>query len=829
MIDLQIDGRKAQVEEGARILDAARKAEVYVPTLCDHPDLRPYGGCRLCVVEIEGRPGSHPACITTAQDGMVVRTNTDAIQKLRRGVLELLLCEHPSACLVCEERHECWTHHECTGRAEATTGCNFCPKGYMCELRQVVQHVFGDAGPEITVPSLYRGLPIDRRDPFIDRDDNLCILCGRCVRACEEIGRTNTLDFVYRGSEARVGTAFNRTLLESGCRFCGSCVDACPTGSLSERVRRWDGAADQHVQTTCSFCSVGCQFDLGVKHDGVIEALPRRDGPVNQGDNCVRGRFSVVEFVRSIKRPKSPMIRRNGDLVEVPWQTALDAAAEGIRRAKPERSALLYSGSCTNESIYYAHKFARDVLETRNVDSSVRLSYGPLLNGHGNGSEPARISDLTDAAAVLVIGADPSFSHPVLAEKLKRAIREGGTSLVLMSPHETVLSGLATCEIQYEPGGERQVLDSLSARMGGESAAVPEDVERAADVLEDAKKKGSVLVLFGSGVMRRREGTRNGNLISAVARALGAKVLPLLSAANDRGAIEMAAFFGCDGMTVPEVHTAAREGGLDLLYLMGEDLSPGKYDAGFVIVQDLFPPSEALEIADVVFPVSSFAEVDGTYTNMEGRVQRVRAAARRTLGAMSDCEVLSRLAGKLEKAGFEHEQPSAVMAEVAETVPFYGGATHDALDGNGAFFGHEQAGRKVRAPVDVRRVRTPKTEIPDKDYPFLLIAELDEYTYRATPLASHVPGLRRIEPAGTVSLSPHDAEAMGVETGMPVSIVSRRGKVSAHAAVSERAREGVARMVARGGEGSLMTVLDGVFDPDSKAPEEICAVRIERI
>jgi NADH dehydrogenase/NADH:ubiquinone oxidoreductase subunit G len=143
MIDLQIDGRKAQVEEGARILDAARKAEVYVPTLCDHPDLRPYGGCRLCVVEIEGRPGSHPACITTAQDGMVVRTNTDAIQKLRRGVLELLLCEHPSACLVCEERHECWTHHECTGRAEATTGCNFCPSIGVCPSTGVTRSSTG--------------------------------------------------------------------------------------------------------------------------------------------------------------------------------------------------------------------------------------------------------------------------------------------------------------------------------------------------------------------------------------------------------------------------------------------------------------------------------------------------------------------------------------------------------------------------------------------------------------------------------------------------------------------------------------------------------------
>jgi formate dehydrogenase major subunit len=306
-------------------------------------------------------------------------------------------------------------------------------------------------------------------------------------------------------------------------------------------------------------------------------------------------------------------------------------------------------------------------------------------------------------------------------------------------------------------------------------------------------------------------------------------VLPLLSSANDRGAVEIAAFFGCDGLTVPEVYSAAREGGLDLLYLIGEDLPPGDYDAKFVIVQDLFLPSEASKIADVVFPVASFVEVDGTYTNMEGHVQRVRAAARRTLGAMSDCEILSRLAGKLERPGFEHEQASSVMTEVAEIVPFYKGATHEALDENGAFFGEAQAGKRVRSPAEARTARAPKPEGCDKDYPFLLIAEFDEYTYRATPLASQVPGLRRIEPAGTVSLSLSDAEAMGVKTGMPVSVVSRRGKVSAHAAVSERAQDGVARMVARGGDGSLTAILDGVFDPDSRAPEEICAVRIERV
>ena len=302
MIELSINGQKVEVEEGATVLDAARKAGVFVPTLCYQRDLSPFGGCRLCTVEIEGIRGFPASCTTPAAPGMLVQTETEKLQELRKGVLELLLSEHPSSCLVCEDRGGCWETHECTGRAEVTTGCKFCPNNGRCGLQFVVQRVFGTDDPAITLPVLYRSIPVDRRDPFIDRDDNLCILCGRCVRACAEQSLSHTLDFVNRGSETRVGTAFNRTLVESGCRFCGACVDACPTGTLSERVRRWEGPAQERVSTTCSFCSVGCQFDLGIKNGRVIEALPRRDGETGEREACVRGRFAVVEFVRSVRR-----------------------------------------------------------------------------------------------------------------------------------------------------------------------------------------------------------------------------------------------------------------------------------------------------------------------------------------------------------------------------------------------------------------------------------------------------------------------------------------------------------------------------------------------
>jgi predicted molibdopterin-dependent oxidoreductase YjgC len=830
MIELRVDGRAVEVEEGVSVLDAARKAGVYVPTLCHQRDLSPFGGCRMCTVEIEGVRGFPTSCTTPAQPGMVVRTDTEKVRELRKGVLELLLSEHPSSCLVCDDRMACWDTHECTGRAEITTGCKFCPNNGRCELQDVMQYVTGEEGLAVTLEQRYRAIPVDRRDPFIDRDDNLCILCGRCVRACAEQSLSHTLDFMHRGGEARVGTAFKRTLVESGCRFCGACVDACPTGTLSERVRRWEGPAQQSVPTTCSLCSVGCQFDLGTKNDRVIEALPRMDGVTGEREACVRGRFAVVELVRSVRRLKTPLLRRDGALVEVPWEAALEAAAAGIRSCDAQRSALVYSGSCTNEDVYVAHKFARDVLGTPHVDSSLRLSYGPLLGANGARVSLARISELAEAEAVLIVGADPDFSHPVLARTLERAALAGRTRLVLIGPHATGLSAHAACEIRHAPGEERQVLEWLEKRLSGGTGGEPrEDVERAAEILEAATSRGSALVVYGTGPMRRLDASANQELVEGVAKALSAKVLPLLSRANDRGALEIARAFACQGLSAAEILGAPQSGQLDLLYLIGEDVWPGGHDAKFVVVQDMFLPAEAGEIADVVLPVASFAEIDGSYTNLEGRVRRLRQAIRPLGVSKPDWEILSRLAKQLGAEGFEYREPSDVMAELAGEVPFFRGASYTALEKQKPFFGRSKAGRRAGAAAPVAARRAPRSETPSADYPFSLLVEFDEYAHRATPLSAQVRGLGRIEPAARAALNIADAEALGIETGAPVRVISRRGRATAQALLSERVQPGVIRMVGRGGNGSPVGLLDLLLDPASKAPEELCAVRIERL
>jgi predicted molibdopterin-dependent oxidoreductase YjgC len=345
IITVTIDGQTVKVKQGVTVLEASREAGVYIPTLCYHPSLEPYGGCRLCIVEIEGLRGFPTSCTTPATEGMVVTTKSPKLQELRRGIFELIIAEHPMQCITCA-------------------------KNLRCELQEVASRIGLE---KISLPSTYKALPVLQDSPFFDRDYNLCILCGRCVRVCQEIRGAGAIAFTYRGSQALVGTAFNKSLQDANCKFCGACVDICPTGALLERSGKWQGIPDRSITTTCPYCGVGCQLNLQIKDGEILRVEPVMENAVNQGQACVKGRFGIAEFVHHPERLKTPLIRKNGNLVEATWDEALDLVAAKLANYKGEQFAFIASAKCTNEENYLAQKFTRAVMGTNNIDHCARL------------------------------------------------------------------------------------------------------------------------------------------------------------------------------------------------------------------------------------------------------------------------------------------------------------------------------------------------------------------------------------------------------------------------------------------------------------------------
>jgi len=362
METMTINGKTVSFSSGETILEVARKSGIYIPTLCARADLPSTGSCRLCIVKVEGVRGYVTSCTTPAEPNMAVTTNSDEIEKLRRGILELILSEHPSACLVCPIRETCEQFNAPSSKAGRVTGCNMCPNRDICELRQLVEYL---GLKEIRYPFLYKDFPLERDDPFMDRDYNLCILCGRCIRICEENLGLSAISFIRRGHDTKVGTSFEKLHVDGNCVFCMHCVDVCPTGALSVRGSKWYGYPDSETPTTCILCEQGCELVIDTKWNKVMGAHPIRDMSVGKREYCVKGRCCLPALFNSPDRLKYPAIRRDdGKIIYTDWDSAINHVSNILSNYSPKEIAVLSSRHLTDESIYALNEFARIYAES---------------------------------------------------------------------------------------------------------------------------------------------------------------------------------------------------------------------------------------------------------------------------------------------------------------------------------------------------------------------------------------------------------------------------------------------------------------------------------
>ena len=460
---ITIDGKQVELEDKKTILEAAKESGIFIPSLCDHERLSPFAGCRLCIVQIKGRKGFPPSCSTYAEEGMEIKTKIPSLQRLRREILELILSEHPNACLICSEKKNCDEYKSTIRKVGETTGCVLCPNNGRCELQDVVDSLKVD---KVRYPSVYRNLDIKKEDPFFDRNYNLCILCGRCVRVCHEVRGASTLSFAYRGSYAVVGTVLDRSHLESGCQFCGACVDVCPTGALSERALKYEALSDSTAETICPLCSMGCALEIALKEGKILSSKPSPGQAVNRGQACVKGRFVIRGLVHSPQRILKPMIRVNKDLEEVTWEEALDFVARKLKKYKGKEMAVVSSSQVTCEDNFVLRMFARDVLKTKNEVSPVSYSplstYKRLAQEQGfNANMNFRIEDISKADVFFLAGADLPVSHPLIWLEVLKAVKSGA-KLVVASPHELTLNRYASIWLRNRSGTEFSLFSYLS-------------------------------------------------------------------------------------------------------------------------------------------------------------------------------------------------------------------------------------------------------------------------------------------------------------------------------------------------------------------------------
>lgn len=898
-VTLIIDGESVTMPEGTSIMRAASLTGCSIPKLCATDNVDSFGSCRLCLVEIEGRAGYPASCTTPVSEGMVVRTQSERLKQLRRGVMELYISDHPLDCLTCAANGDC----ELQDQAGAVG------------LRDVRYGYDGATN---------MGQPKDQSNPYFDFDPSKCIVCSRCVRACEEVQGTFALTIENMGFESRVSPSQGEDFLGSECVSCGACVQACPTASLIEKKVVEIGTPDRAIVTTCAYCGVGCTFRAEMRGEELVRMVPWKDGKANRGHSCVKGRFAWG-YAQHQDRILKPMIRVSVDQPwhEVSWEEAIAYTASEFRRIQARYGTRsiggITSSRCTNEETFLVQKLIRQGFGNNNVDTCARVCHSPtgygLKTTFGTSAGTQDFDSVMQSDVILVIGANPTDGHPVFASRMKRRLRQGAKLIVIdprridlvKSPHVeaehhlplrpgtnvamlTALAHVVVTEKLYDEPFIRARCDweefSDWAEFVSDPSRSPEAIAPLTGVSAEAVRAaarlyatgGNAAIYYGLGVTEHSQGSSTVMAIANLAMATGnvgregVGVNPLRGQNNVQGACDMGSFpheysgyrhvsddatrqmfekaWGValdtePGLRIPNMLDAATDGVFKGIFIQGEDIlqsDPNTHHvaAGLaamecVVVQDLFL-NETANYAHVFLPGSTFLEKDGTFTNAERRIQRVRKVMA-PLNGYADWEIVQLVANAMD-LGWTYSHPSEVMDEIAALTPTFAGVHYDRLEAEGS----------LQWPVDDKApegtptmhiegfVRgkgkfvvtdyVPTDEKTGPRFPLLLTTGriLSHYnvgaqTRRTANTAWH--------PEDRLEIHPSDAENRGVKDGDWVSLKSRAGETTLRALVTGRVAPGVVYTTFHHPETQANVITTDYSDWATNCPEyKVTAVQV---
>jgi NADH-quinone oxidoreductase subunit G len=790
VIKLKIDGTEIEVERGRTILEAAQSAGIQIPTLCHDRRLIPFGACRLCVVQQKGKSELLPSCFTPAKEGMEILTRSPEVFESRRLQLQLILLNHPMICPRCEKEGE-------------------------CNLQTLVY----EYGVEETIYPWDRiSFPVDDTSPLLQRDPNKCILCGRCVRICDEVQAVGELSFTHRGMKSVIDTDFHRPIR---CEFCGQCMDTCPVGAINSTrfdysVKAWEW---KETPTPCPYCACGCLLTIGSRDGEIKRVLSDPEKGPNDGNLCVKGRFGW-DVIDHPERIKSPLLRMNGCLKEVSWDEALRFIVTGLETIKeqngPESIGAMASSRLTNEEIYLFQKLFRESIGTNRIDldDPGKKAAEGLAKTLGWPASTNSIQEIRKADCILVIGTDPAQTHPIIKNEIHLAIRRNRAQLIVLGSYDIRLTGstqlspllppsivllekpgrvvsLINAMIQtvlregLEDKGfieERtEGIEELREKQAKVQVQVQVQVERAARAFAQAKK---AMILIGSGPwvpLDQKEIVMASSTLCLITGHIGKEssgLLLLHEKCNSQGAIDIGTLFKEDLDGRRDLLKEAEEGKLKALYLVGRNPLVPSLSFGsqaleklrLLVVQDLFM-TETAKMAHVVLPASSFVEKGGTFTNLERRTQKLIPLRSPLAQSKPDFEIFLQLLSLLESP-LAGDTPEAIFEEIGSLLPHYQGVRDGEQWPKGTTYLYSNGfpfGKAKLIPLEEKRSH-PQPE----GYPFQMIQRPS--LFQSGLLSSKSEALNKVSEKPYLEMHPDDAQALSIEEGEFIQITTRNRK-----------------------------------------------------